>query len=106
MVAFACTACGSCCTRIHENWVGYEQFKADGWILPDGACKNYDRATRLCCIYETRPDACRVDVEQRLVGFPGLQETWFAYVESCCDDAHLREYGVPRERGEACSHRK
>jgi len=90
--------------KIHEDWAGHKQFEADGWILSSGACKNFNPTTRGCDIYTTRPDVCRVDREQRIVGFQGSQETWFAYVESCCDDSHIREYGVERERGTACDH--
>lgn len=91
---------------VQPGWISYEKFKADGWILPSGACKNYDWSTRGCSIYSTRPDACRVDREQGMVGYLGPQETWFAIVESYCDAAHMREYGVPRERGEDCTHQK
>lgn len=27
----------------------------------DGVCRHYDETNRLCAIYETRPDICRVD---------------------------------------------
>ena len=105
MVKFPCTNCGACCTNIHENWAGYERFRDDGWILPNGACKNFNVTTRNCNIYDSRPDVCRVDRMQHIVGFYGSQETWFDYVELCCDDAHLREYSVVRERGVSCNHK-
>lgn len=34
-----------------------EQFPADGTLF--FTCRNWDEVTRLCAIYETRPDMCR-----------------------------------------------
>ena len=103
---FNCTVCSACCMFIHKNWVGYEQFKEDGWITPSGACMNLDLATRRCTIYENRPAVCDVKKEYQMLRPPITLQQWYDYVETCCDQSHLREYGVPRERGEECSHKK
>jgi hypothetical protein len=105
-VKFPCTECGACCTRIQPSWNGYAEFAKNNWILPDGSCVNYDRATRRCRIYETRPAVCNVVKEYSIVNPPISLEQWFDVVEVFCDEAHEREYGCKRERGEPCSHKK
>ena len=90
---------------MHPKWIGYEWFKEKGWILPDGSCTNYDRATRRCRIYETRPDFCSVVKEYDIVKPPVTMPQWFLFVEQCCDEVHEEVYGAKRERGTVCSHR-
>lgn len=52
---FVCTKCGICC----KNVAHYEasEFLDRG----DGICKYYDENTKLCTIYDFRPEVCRVD---------------------------------------------
>ena len=52
---FVCDKCGMCC----ENLALSEEY-AD---LNDGSgvCKYFDKDTRLCSIYEERPDKCNVE---------------------------------------------
>ena len=53
---FECKKCGKCCTLFHL-------FPKDNSIRNqldsgDGTCKYFDRASRLCSIYESRPIIC------------------------------------------------
>jgi Fe-S-cluster containining protein len=49
---FPCTGCGECCR--HVNGTPLDR--------GDGVCRNYDRHSRGCSIYSTRPDICRVEI--------------------------------------------
>jgi len=92
-VAFPCTSCGACCAFVRGR--AYEEFKPKGWILPSGACINYDFATKLCKIYDSRPTVCRVDALRP--SHLGVQQ-WYDFVEDRCDEAHVLVYGTKRER--------
>ena len=82
-----CTFCGACCAQVRgEPWLSQLPIRADG------SCANYDRWTKQCMIYETRPDICRND------------DTNHAQVEKHCDKVHLEVYGVSRERDKECEH--
>lgn len=53
---FQCQKCGTCCTLFHlfpENnfWRG----ELDSG---DGTCRYFDRSSRLCTIYDSRPVIC------------------------------------------------
>lgn len=103
---FACTSCAACCTRVAGP--ALESFREWGWIEPDGSCTNLDRETKACKIYEDRPHFCRADEawDKQLLTAPNFpsRESFYAYVEECCDSVHQAVYGEPRERGEDCSH--
>jgi len=58
---FPCTKCGLCCQNI-TNIKELEEYD-----LGNGVCKNYDRMTKYCGIYNTRPDICKVDTMFNLV---------------------------------------
>lgn len=55
MQAFPCTQCGLCCQNVHL--AEETQFLNRG----DGVCRYYDAESKLCSIYQDRPDICRVD---------------------------------------------
>jgi len=96
---FPCTECGACCAKV--TGPPAVVFEETGWILPNGACKNYDPATKQCMIYEKRPPICRVDE----IRPPSMtRPRWHAYVETCCDFSHDMVYGLPRERKCKCPH--
>ncbi len=63
---FSCDRCGVCCRSLRM----FGNFYSD---LDDGTgcCRYYDRNTRLCKIYESRPLKCRVK-EGGKVYFPDL----------------------------------
>lgn len=92
-MSFPCTSCGACCALVRGR--AKVLFDQKGWILPNGACKNYDPDTKLCRIYETRPAVCRVDsIRPETM----TQQAWYDQVEMFCDDSHMLVYGTPRER--------
>lgn len=52
---FPCDACGKCCQRVGDS-------ELTAWLdRGDSVCRNFDEATRLCRIYESRPLVCRVE---------------------------------------------
>lgn len=60
MNTFPCSKCGLCC-----QLVGMAQETKD-LNRGDGICHHYDEDTKLCLIYENRPDICRVDKQYYL----------------------------------------
>lgn len=60
MNTFPCSKCGLCC-----QLVGTAQETKD-LDRGDGVCLHYDEGTKLCSIYENRPDICRVDKQYSL----------------------------------------
>jgi len=52
---FPCTSCGLCC----QNISGVEELKE--YDLGNGICKYFNPQHKICTIYETRPNICRVD---------------------------------------------
>ncbi len=56
---FTCKKCGKCCTLFHLFTKGtYPRNELDSG---DGTCKYFDRETRLCTIYASRPLICNHD---------------------------------------------
>ena len=56
MSAFECKKCGKCCTLFH--WFREDDPTRIMLDSGDGTCKYFDRASRLCSIYESRPIIC------------------------------------------------
>lgn len=54
-MTFPCTQCGACCRHVDLSELTAYLNRGDG------VCRHYDINTRLCLIYEQRPDVCRVD---------------------------------------------
>ncbi len=52
--SFPCYQCGGCCQNVYRS-PDTEYLAGD-----DGCCRFYIKATKLCSIYETRPEICRV----------------------------------------------
>lgn len=52
---FPCDKCGLCCKRVS---VAEETVFLD---RGDGVCKHHDEESKLCSIYESRPEVCRVN---------------------------------------------
>lgn len=97
---FPCTSCGACCAKVSGPYT--EWLPALGYpIRADGSCSNYDRWTKECMIYETRPDICRVE---KICPTGMSMQEHFDKVEQHCDRAHLQVYGSHRERGIDCDH--
>lgn len=52
---FKCDRCGKCC----ESLAGLEAYKH--LDVGTGTCKYFDKVSRLCSIYDNRPDICNID---------------------------------------------
>lgn len=57
---FKCKKCGYCCSNLDISTLYSDLDRGDG------VCKYFDEKTRLCSIYETRPEKCRVDLMYEL----------------------------------------
>lgn len=80
---FKCSKCGCCCRSIKY----YEP--AEHLDRGDGVCKYYDEKTKLCTIYDFRPDICKVDKMYRLFKD---KMTWNEYIDFNYDSCEkLRE---------------
>ena len=55
MTEFPCERCGVCCQNV--NRAPETRFLDRG----DGTCLHYVESSKLCGIYDIRPDICRVD---------------------------------------------
>ncbi len=53
---FDCTKCGLCCMNLQNNPLYNDLNRGDG------ICKFLDLETKLCSIYDSRPDKCNIDV--------------------------------------------
>ena len=54
---FPCDRCGKCCANVNLSpLVSYLD-------RGDGSCRYLDTATKLCSIYEQRPEICRVELQ-------------------------------------------
>jgi hypothetical protein len=66
---WACiSSCGACCYLSLESRPDVPKYMSavelnqyEAMIGPDGWCVNFDQGTRLCKIYETRPELCKVE---------------------------------------------
>jgi len=77
MIPFPCHQCGLCCQNVHRS--AQTAFLDRG----DGTCRHYQADSKLCAVYETRPDICRVDRQYALNYAQDF--TWEEFV-----DANLR----------------
>ncbi len=57
----------------------------------DGWCRHYDKSKRICKIYETRPDFCRVDSINSIFDVPNDKLNDFAI--NCCKQQIRFIYG-------------
>lgn len=52
---FECDRCGYCCMNLRMSSIYSDLDRGDG------VCKYFDIKTKLCLIYDSRPDKCNVD---------------------------------------------
>ena len=52
---FACDCCGLCCMKISSSQLYCDLDRGDG------VCKYFNCETKLCNIYNERPDKCNID---------------------------------------------
>lgn len=55
MKEFVCIQCGACCRSLENNNLYNDLNRGDG------ICKYFNEITKLCNIYEIRPDKCNVE---------------------------------------------
>lgn len=89
-MSFKCTQCGLCCTRIdralsekdhlYQGLIDEFPFKPD----ESGACEKYDKETKKCTVYDTRPRICRVDLVKELYHSDMSAEEYNAASEEAC----------------------
>ena len=70
---FPCTQCGACCRHVNLSELTKHLDRGDG------ICRHYDLDSKLCGIYERRPEICRIDTFYQ----KHLKEqfTWNEFVE-------------------------
>ena len=54
---FPCNSCGKCCQNVHLSEITQPLDRGDG------TCHHFDENTKLCLIYNNRPNICRVESE-------------------------------------------
>ncbi len=52
---FFCDKCGACCMNLNRSKLYSDLNRGDG------ICIHFNEKTKLCNIYDTRPDICNVD---------------------------------------------
>lgn len=70
---FPCSQCGACCRHVNLSELTKHLDRGDG------ICHHYDLDSRLCSIYERRPEICQIDTFYQ----KHLKEklTWNEFVE-------------------------
>ncbi len=59
---FGCTSCGCCCSRMSGNIEALKKLGFPHGVKNDGkTCEMFNEKTRLCTVYNSRPDICNVD---------------------------------------------
>lgn len=76
---FPCIACGLCCQN------SYLVHELQALINKDGLCKNFDKKTKRCRIYQTRPLICNIDemYKQQFYHQMTKKEFYLANLEVC-----------------------
>lgn len=93
--------CGACCylkadEREELGWWLEDDERAvyEGLVGEDGWCKHFDKETRLCGIYETRPKFCRVEPKNFQDMFGVYEKDLDTFCTACCRE-HIHDvYGT------------
>lgn len=75
---FRCNKCGICCTKLNMSSI-YDEL--DNGI---GICKYFDISTKLCSIYEKRPEKCNVIAMYRYFEKMMTFDEYIKVNEDCC----------------------
>lgn len=77
---FNCDGCGYCCENLLRNDAMRDMHSGDG------VCHFFNKVSRKCNIYESRPLICRVDdyYRLRMVGRMSMAEYYQINID-CCD---------------------
>ena len=99
---WACVSgCGACCklgpldSRPDlKEWLSEAEYKQyAGLIGPDDWCINFDKTTRMCKVYEQRPDFCVVKPEKMKEMFNIEEEEINDFAAFCCREHIGDNYG-------------
>ena len=96
--------CGACCNLTPDDRPELEEYLTtqeletyQAMLGEDGWCRNLDKKTRKCLIYEERPNFCRVqpDIFQEMYQVEAKDFNEFAI--DCCRDQIIGVYGEESE---------
>ncbi|MBU5488793.1 YkgJ family cysteine cluster protein [Clostridium sp. MSJ-8] len=83
---FKCDCCGLCCMN-----VGTSELYSD-LDRGDGICRYFNDSTRLCSIYQNRPDRCNVDRMYELVFSKSMsKDEYYELNYEACEKLKRRE---------------
>jgi Fe-S-cluster containining protein len=83
---FICSKCGACCTNL-DSFNGLYYDLDDG----SGCCRHLDIKTKLCKIYDTRPEKCRVKSSYKNFDFLLAYDEYLNLTVKGCEHLRLRE---------------
>ncbi|MEO0455488.1 MAG: YkgJ family cysteine cluster protein [Cyanobacteria bacterium P01_A01_bin.114] len=96
--------CGACCQLTPTDRPDLEDYLSPenlrlylSMVGDDGWCQHYDRATRECTIYETRPSFCRVTTETFHALFGIEPDDLNDFAIDCCQQQIEGVYGPGSE---------
>eukprot|EP01041_Mallomonas_annulata_P005022 gene5022-10050_t len=97
--------CGACCKlgpidsrpdlESYLDKAEFEQYKS--MIGDDDWCKHFDKTKRVCTIYESRPEFCRVDPAKYKKMFDVEEEDMNDFCAFCCREQIADVYGDTSE---------
>ena len=94
--------CGACCKfNLNERSNLADKLNKEDIALinsmtaNDGWCKNLDRKSKKCLIYETRPHFCRVN--EFSIAFKGYLSSGDKFLIDCCKQHISSNYGKKSE---------
>jgi Fe-S-cluster containining protein len=92
--------CGACCHLDPEARPDLEEYLSEtelaqylSMVGEGGWCINFDRQTRQCKIYETRPRFCRVEVDTFKDMYGIEPEEMEEFAIACCEEQIADVYG-------------
>lgn len=93
-------SCGACCFLAPEDRPDLDQYLTPDQLHhyrqlvgDDGWCINYDKSTRICTIYDERPEFCRVTAPTFEAMFGVAPEDLDEFAIACCQE-HIKDiYG-------------
>ena len=86
---FECSSCGACCLQAGKFSPELARSK-DNMV-----CKNLNDETRMCNVYDDRPDMCRVDYKLHEKQYASEKEYLEANVQGC--KTLIDAYGIGEE---------
>mmetsp|Transcript_17523 Transcript_17523/g.53644 ORF Transcript_17523/g.53644 Transcript_17523/m.53644 type:complete len:187 (-) Transcript_17523:1902-2462(-) len=92
--------CGACCYLAPGEREGLDELLSKDemkqlydMVLDDGWCKHFDKETRSCTTFESRPEFCRVGVDKYQEQFDIKKEEFAEFCGNCCRDHIYDVYG-------------